>query len=351
MPVSSPLPTDTRSKLADWVELLSLASSRNMAARADVLGLFDLLGEDDEHQLEYDTASGEALEGEILEDGRASLVDSVLDELQYRSDVLGDYYPFDISFRGQQWRIARKQPALAPLDQAAQACYVFCLLTSGIRDRSIRGVNLPPLEQAMANHFQAIAAESAADVIGGESVSFGWPRPEGTGFQPALADMSRKLRLGKPLDAVPLWSNGHEKDAGIDVIAWRDFVDRRPGKMVLLGQVASGHNWVDKTVHNDTPRFLSWFSERPMQHFIPAIFIPFPQHHSCQGKQDEDFQAVAAAQAWLREQEFGLVVDRLRIVGSAARRILGEHHDEGHQLLRTVDGWIAATIVVAKEAA
>ena len=352
MPISSPLPTDTRSKLCDWVEVLCLASARRQASRADLLGLFDLLGEENEHELEHDDVTGEALEGEILEDARAFSADTVLDELQYRADILGNYYPFTIHFRGQQWRLSRTEQDLGSAEErAARECYIFCLLTSAIRDKSIHGENLPPVARAMALHFQNLAAEAAADVIGGKAISFGWPRPEGTAFRPALTAASESLRLGKPLDATPLWSNGREKDAGIDVIAWKDFTDLRPGKLVLLGQVASGNDWTSKTVKSDTPHFLSWFSERPMEHYIPAIFIPFPQHHACTGKVDAAFESVASAQAWLREQEFGLVVDRLRIVGAAARQMLKEQILDAPATLTGLSTWINEAMVIARAAA
>ena len=146
-------------------------------------------------------------------------------------------------------------------------------------------------------------------------------------------------------------NNGKEKDAGIDVIAWRDFADARPGKIILFGQVASGKNWTAKSVKSDTPRFLSWFSVRPTEHFIPAIFIPFPQHHDCTGRAAAAFEAVAHDEAWQREQEFGLVIDRLRIVGAAAKRLVGQRDDSGYETLTAVGGWIDRALTVARATA
>ena len=350
MPVRSPGPAETRSRIADWLEVICLTSTRGVATRGDLLGIYDLLGEDD-HGLEHDDQTGEDLEGEILEDARTDSADVILDELAYRATVLGGYYPFTIEPRGQNWRIVAAADGDAAEAAAARSCYVFCLLTSAIRDRYIQGVGVAPLVLTMPNHFQAIAAEAAAGVMGGQSISFGWPRPGGTAFRPALDHVSQRMRLGKPLEAVPLWSTGHEKDAGIDVIAWRDFDDQRPGKLVLFGQVASGNDWVKKTVKSDTPNFLSWFAERPTEHYIPAIFIPFPQHHDCAGRKNAGFEAVAAAEAWLREQEFGLVIDRLRIVGIAARQLIGGGGSASHDVLNSVGTWISDALAVARAAA
>ena len=347
MPVNSPLPTDTRSRLADWLEVMCLASSRGVATRGDVLGLYDLLGEDG-HAVEREEETGENLEVEILEDARAGSADVVLDELAYRATILGQFYPFQIETRGQNWRIVQAPHVDNAKSVAARACYTFCLLTSAIRDRCIQGAGIGPIERALANHFQPIATAAAAGLLGGEVVSFGWPRKGGTAFLPALHDVAKRLRLGTPRNEAPLWSTNREKDAGIDVIAWRDFSDARPGKLILFGQVASGNNWTDKSVKSDTPNFLSWFSEHPSKHYIPAIFIPFPQHHACTGRDNAAFETVAHAEAWLREQEFGLVVDRLRIVAAAAQYLTAATGDIDDGALAAVNGWITDALNVAR---
>lgn len=135
------------------------------------------------------------------------------------------------------------------------------------------------------------------------------------------------------------------------MIAWRDFADTRPGKLVLFGQVASGNNWTAKSVKNDTPHFLSWFSEHPTKHYIPAIFIPFPQHHACTGRDNAAFETVAHAEAWLREQEFGLVIDRLRIVAAAAQRLAAVGDSPENRTLAAVNGWITDALGIARAAA
>ena len=159
------------------------------------------------------------------------------------------------------------------------------------------------------------------------------------------------MRLGKPSDNVPLWSNGQEKDAGIDVIAWNDFRDGRPGKLVMLGQVASGRDWTEKSVKNETDRFFDWFSQPPTKHFIPSIFIPFPQHHDCQTRDDATFEDVAFETAWHREHLFGLIVDRLRIVETAAARLEATGDGADESTLGSVRDWLTEALAVAREAA
>ena len=347
MPVNSPPPNDTRSRFADWLEILSLANSRGVATRGDFLGLHDLL-DDDSHAVETDPDTGEELEAEILENARSIFADEVFDELYYRADVLKTRYPFEIDLQGRESRLSVAQRSHDIETEAARSSYLFCLLTSAIRDHRIQGDNTAQLQQEIPKIFQAIAANAAAAMLGGGAISFGWPRPNGSAFQPALREASQQLRLGKPLDNVPLWSSGQQKDAGIDIIAWRDFADKRPGKFVLFGQVASGNNWIEKTVKNDTSLFLSWFSERPTEHYIPAIFIPFPQHHACSGRNDQAFEAVAVAEAWLMEQKFGLVIDRLRIVGATAPDSVVTRDAEERDTLASMRTWITDALRIAR---
>ena len=347
MAIDGAAPTDTRSGLADWLEVLALSRRREAAARADLAGLYDLF-DDAGHAAETEPETGEELDGGILEDGRRAFIDEVFEELHYRADVLEGRYPFRIEEKGPDWRLLREPDPRDRETAAARAAYLFCLLASALRDGRIRGGVTGPLERRLPGVFQAIAVEAAAGVLGGESFSFGWPRPDGSGFLPALREASRRLGLGTPLERAPPRSQGREKDAGIDVIAWRGFADRRPGKLVLFGQVASGRNWTGKSVKAETSNFLSWFSQRPTEHSVPAIFIPFPQHHDCTGRDDRAFEAVAADEAWSREQRFGIVVDRLRIVDTAAQRLAARRKTGEADTLEKMSVWIEDAVTAAQ---
>ncbi len=352
MPINSPLPIDSRSKLADWVEVSCLSSPRSVASSGDLLGVLDLLGEEVGSTLDIDNATGEGLEEEILEGERMEFANAVLDELQFRAEALDPYYPFELHGRGERWLLSRRQQAGDAVVSAARACYVFCLLVSAIRDGAIQGANLNALAQVMPNHFQWLAVEAAAEVVSGDAHSFGWPRPTGTPFLQALGELTERLRVGSPLASAPLWSNGREKDAGIDVIAWRDFPDLRAGKLILIGQVASGNDWPGKSVKRDAPVFLrEWFSPSPTEHYVPAIFIPFPQHHRCEGRRDADFELVAREEARHREMSFGLVIDRLRIVETVACRVTQTDNQERMAGIERLSEWSQQALTIARAAA
>jgi hypothetical protein len=110
---------------------------------------------------------------------------------------------------------------------------------------------------------------------------------------------------GTPRDA-PLPGTPKEiKDEGIDVIAWWPERDKQPGQGFLIGQVASGHNWKDKSVLPHLKRFLTeWFSIPRASMAHPALFIPFTVH-------DEDMRRTSSMH--------GYVVHRGRLARLAAR--------------------------------
>ena len=344
MPIEAPLPSDSRSRVADWVEVESLIHARG-AGSGDLAGLYGTI-QDSEHDLQVDEATGEGLESEILDEKQALFTAQILAEVEYRSDVLGADYPFMLNGTGSQWRILPVPDSVTGQHGAARRCYVFCLVASALRDDCIRGAGSAELKKGMERLFQAVAVDAAAAIMHGDVISFGWPRPEGSGFKEALAGACRQLGLGKPLQGLPAWSRGQEKDSGIDVIAWREFRDRRPGKLVMLGQVASGRDWLRKSVMNDAYRFFAWFSERPTEHFVPSIFIPFPQHHECSPRPGIPFDEAAEAEGWLRERSLGLVVDRLRIAEVAATRLA-----DAQGTLGQLWNWVRRALDLARAAA
>lgn len=219
MPIGSLPSGATRSRLADWLEVLSLTRRNRGVTRAELLGLSDFDGGDTQ-PAETDPETGDRLETRILDDEASEFAGDVFEELCFRAQTLADGYPFALSGQELRWRL---RPLKLSTDGreacAARIVYKFCLLASAIRDSAIYGVAAQNLVHQIPCRFQAVATEAAAGLLGGESISFGWPRPDGMAFLPALRNASVRLGMGKPLTGTPLWSSGREKDAGVDVIA------------------------------------------------------------------------------------------------------------------------------------
>ena len=73
--------------------------------------------------------------------------------------------------------------------------------------------------------------------------------------------------------------NGKEtlskKDDSLDVIAWRNFPDKKKSKLILFGQCASGYDWDCKINDLQPDHFLGyWTIDHKVSPIIRAFFIP-----------------------------------------------------------------------------
>ena len=335
MPISPPVPKDTRSRLADWIEVECLVSPNGVPA-SRVRRLWAGLDESG-HDEESDPDSDEVLETEILEEEPATCESDVGEEMEWRSRVLGPLYPFRLKTLPTNWMLKCAANDQDESIQTGRSFYLFCLLVSALRDDRIRDDTAEDLTKQAERDFEHVATTAGAGLCGGEAIAFGWPREDGTPFRAALEKVGDRLGW-KPRRDKPPWSSAQEKDVGVDVIAWRDFGDHGPGRLLLLGQAASGSGWEKKGL--ESSGLFNWFEEIPAKHYLPALFTPFPQHHGCMGRRGEDFRELSRAQAWKREQMCGLVLDRLRIVEMAADHLARNGLSETPPTLQRLEEWV-----------
>ncbi len=187
----------------------------------------------------------------------------------------------------------------------------YCLLLM----LSMRGLDGPvdASDQSLSDAralFEDVCAYAAgvylgvpSDALADSCWAFGWPRRDGPGsFGEALVALHDRLRESYREFAPPT-SSPRAKDAKLDVIAWRTFPDRRPGKAILVGQCATGHrNWVDKVKELAEPR--KWFEKHlgysPHADPLRALFVPFALDHD-----DDEWRGLCF--------DAGIVFERLRI--------------------------------------
>jgi hypothetical protein len=285
MPPLPDSPTDDL-QLADWLELVALLSDDLNGSSGDLeraLGRASVL----------DLDGAEAVDGKVVD---------VFSELERRALAAGPGYPFLV-----------EGPVLQALPNwHDHSSYVFCLFLSYFRwQRPPGSPYFPP------RLFEALCAEAARQWVGGQAVRFGSPRlptdlPRG--FAKALDLLCQKLiREGggfkKQPDRVD-WT----KDYGLDVVAWRDWPDGLPGKLVLFGACASGQDWQDKTDDLRLDNFLKLrMIEYPESPIVPAFFVP---HRVPQSRwRDTTVQA-------------GIIFDRCRIANLAPKLpSVGAHGD------------------------
>lgn len=312
MRVVEPIPKNsTRSALADWLELSALSSGRRQVSEADLIGLHELYGGESDASLKRDQETGEILDESILESMQEQSLQSVVEEILYRREVLQGCYPFKVKPRGVLLAGSKVEAQLT----IGEWVYLFCLLSSAIREGGLQATD-ESLKTRIACLFQVCACLAAVGYLSGSASSFGFPRAQGNAFLPALQLAYKEFGEGivRSDDNIPPGFPSKLKDAGIDVIAWRDFPDKFPGKLYLLGQCASGKNWRDKPVRPYVkPLHNNWFTWAPASDPIEAMFIPFTLHHELQERDDLDFPALLRELFHYETSTFGIIHDRLRL--------------------------------------
>ena len=344
--VAPPAPNSTRSANADWMELQAICSTRGRSTVGDLLGVIDHIEDDAADGRPFDEETSEVLDEAILETHRNRPVEAAFGELQYREQVLGEAYPFAVDTH--RLGLARVADVTAV---PGRSVYLFCLLASAIRENRIQPTGLiGAATSEIANMFQVCACLAAGGYTAGEVVSFGFPRPTGTAFLPALRATYERFGAGSVKQSVPPGFPTATKDDGIDVIAWRDHPDRMPGKLYLLGQCASGVDWRTKSVVDRIEPFHGWFTELPARHYLPSMFIPFTLHRDLPDDPATTFDEILANRFLRDEMRYGIVFDRLRVAHFASVCLKtnpgAPSPVDGHNRFDQVQAWVNTTLKI-----
>ncbi|WP_400193793.1 hypothetical protein [Hymenobacter sp. B81] len=233
-------PTDAI-KLADWIELNALISPDLNYSRGDLERALNAAAL-------KELPNNESIESKCVE---------VFSELSDRAFFASDGYPFELT-----------SPSLlqAKDDYLKYTPYVFCLCLSYFGWSA---------QDNPAKMFERIAGIAAKEYIGGYLLEFGAPRsgsPVPKGFADAVKYLCKMLKEGDSISDSPLED---EKDDGIDIVAWKPFVDGLPGKLVLFGQCATGENWDTKLSEMQPQSFCKKWMRKPLESEpIRSFFMP-----------------------------------------------------------------------------
>lgn len=235
-------------------------------------------------------------------------IQRLLEQYQQRKMILGDSYPFVFNEESSLLELVDNKT----LEQLSidQHIYLYCLYFSHMSaSRLFSGLADPTIAQR--DLLQVAATIALAGYAQGHSISFGWPRPDHSGFYNALTRAIGLIGEGRVksfADVNRYLQTISHKDAGIDVIAWKDNNPRDlfPGnKLIYFAQVASGNNWRSKAVKEDIDVIQRhWLSQR-IYRVIDAIVIPFDF--------ESDDESIKRDHISLVAEEFGAVLHRLRL--------------------------------------
>ena len=135
-----------------------------------------------------------------MQSGEQDLVPSTVTRIENRRDTLGaSAYPFDLDARGGVLTCNVAQGSLG------HAAYILSLILSNLRSVSLvlSGSRLHPDEREVSRlreFFQYFATAAMASEIQGSAWSFGFPRPDGTGFFDKLTQIWQTLDDGLVAD-------------------------------------------------------------------------------------------------------------------------------------------------------
>lgn len=240
-----PLPSESTNiiKLADWLELTALQSSDENSSKGD---------------LESALTTASVIKRENIE----TKLLSVFAELQSRARASANSYPFIIDgavlkFRG---------------DRTLYSSYMFCLALSyfGWSTKRSWEIDVDPWLL-----FEELSAIAAAQFIGGRVQRFGTSRlatNKTSVFKNAINQLCIDLGEGLKFRPQPTrW----KKDDKVDLVAWKDFNDKKTSKVIMFGQCAGGENFKDKVSDLDPDAFWrKWMSESNVSPHLKSFYIP-----------------------------------------------------------------------------
>ena len=247
---------------ADYLELKAAFSEDNQSLSQDIVSASELGAES-----EFPDVDGEMIIREEIAAGAVARMKS-------RKRVLKTSYPFDFDELGSVIYFTNEEISLG------QTAYLLSLILSNLSTLTplLNGFRMHPTEQDVRYlrlQFQYFATAAIAGEIGGPAWSFGFPRPDGTGFKNKLFEIWNVLKDGS-VNFDPS-APKFPQDDQVDIFAWREQKDGLPGFLLVAAQVATGGNWKDKSIqcHVNKVFFDRWFAPSPVTTVLVYHVIPF----------------------------------------------------------------------------
>lgn len=210
---------------------------------------------------------------DAVDEGEALMADAI-ETVAGRRRVLSRDYPFCIDESGY---VVRCDPGSKSL---AHCAYIVSLVLSNLNSLTpvLGDPRIHPRDhevRELRKYFQYFATAALAAEIHGDAWSFGFPRPDGSGFLEKLKSIWSEIRDGRV--GVGPGSPDMPKDDQVDVFAARPHRDQWPGFLLAAAQVATGKHAFSKSLTGHIRPFRRrWFYPyEPVTEFIPYMIVPF----------------------------------------------------------------------------
>lgn len=254
--LKDPIASDVTREHADWLELEALRADDRNSSYQDLVAAFRRAGTID------------AIEDRSVPDRGSEisqqLADAAFSELSNRGEYCGDSYPFALT-----------EQSLQLVDPAQESSpYTFMLLLKYF------GVDAGPSGLRGSSLFEELSTVAAKNYLGGDaagamSFHFGFPRRLAPrGFRPALDQLCRAIQEGGGAKDSPAAAT--QKDAKLDLVAWKPFPDGRIGRVIAFGQCAAGDNYDSKASELSPRQFYQRWMQIPLR-TEPLVFFFVPR--------------------------------------------------------------------------
>ena len=289
-------------ELADYAELVcwKQGSTSTNALSAD-LGRLD----------ENDYSDG------VPEDEEApQVVEAAYLEIERRIEACRDGYPFVIDEQGYTLRANRDA------ENHKHIIYKYLLLATRLDmkdNREHAGIDGSLL-------LEELAADVAREYLGARAEKFVFGTAAGTSnFEEKINTLCRQMKEGVRFvnrDKAP----PNKRDSKLDVVAWKHFADRQPGKLIAFGQCKTGTNYKDTLTQLQPDLFCrKWLHSSPALTPVRMFFVA---------------ESMSRLHWYSASSDAGLLFDRCRIVDFC--------DDVSSDVLKKVTTWTEAAAKAAK---
>lgn len=274
IPDKPPTNNSTFEEWADFAEYQVLISNNQIRLKS----LFD----DEKLILDELATNGIEEDGDEIDEKEENLSS----ELNRRSRLLEDKYPFELNENGYILKIKPSQSQLSIIYKFLLFCTRFDMLKNKIQNKK-DGTHV----------FEKLSSYSAQIYFGKRSKSFVFGTSISGGFNEKVKQLIKAIGEG----GVP---KHHEKtrpkDDSLDLVVYNDFMDKKSSKCIAFGQCKTGTSWVGDLTELDVEGFCkTWFSSPLLVNPIKVFFIS--QYFPIEFWNNKGFKA-------------GIIFDRFRIL-------------------------------------
>ena len=215
------------------------------------------------------------------------IVEEAYLEIERRKEACRDGYPFIVGEHGYTLHASQKA------GNHKHIIYKYLLLATRLnmnanrKHANIDGTHL----------FEELASEAAREYLGARAESIVFGTAAGSNFPGKVNDLCKRIKDG---DQYYKRSSASPRDGKLDVVAWKHFADRLPGKLIVFGQCKTGTNYRDELTQLQPDVFCrNWL-------FSPPALTPVRMFFVAEAISRLDWGSVSS--------EAGLLFDRCRIV-------------------------------------